>query len=52
MTKTIISLCDYSGNWSKPYKDNGFEVIKVDLKFGDDIRLFKILNNVLLVSAT
>lgn len=41
MPKTIISLCDYSGNWAKPYKDNGFDVIQVDIKLGQDIRLFK-----------
>ena len=41
MPKTIVSLCDYSGNWAKPYKDNGFDVIQVDLKLGQDIRLFK-----------
>tara|TARA_R100001594_G_C3894495_1_gene229261 strand:- start:2 stop:580 length:579 start_codon:yes stop_codon:yes gene_type:complete len=41
MDKTIISLCDYSGNWSKPYKDNGFNVIQVDLHLAQDIRLFK-----------
>ena len=24
MSKTILSLCDYSGRWSQPYKDNGY----------------------------
>lgn len=33
----IISLFDYSGNWSKPYKEAGFEVIQVDEKLGQDI---------------
>ena len=41
MPKIIVSLCDYSGNWAKPYKDNGFDVIQVDIKLGQDIRLFK-----------
>ncbi len=41
MPKTIISLCDYSGNWAKPYKDNGFDVIQVELLLDQDIRLFK-----------
>lgn len=35
--KIIISLFDLTGNWSKPYKDNGFEVIQVDLQLGIDI---------------
>jgi len=35
--KIILSLFDYSGTWSKPYKDNGFEVIQVDIKHGIDI---------------
>ena len=38
--KTILSLCDYSGNWSKPYKDNGYDVIQVDILHGSDIRLW------------
>lgn len=29
--KIIISLFDYTGNWSKPYKENGFEVVQVDI---------------------
>lgn len=35
--KTLISLFDHSGNWSKPYADNGWNVIKVDIKNGLDI---------------
>jgi len=34
--KLIISLFDYSGNWCRPYKENGYEVIQVDLKHGRD----------------
>jgi len=30
-------LFDYSGNWPKPYKENGYEVIQIDLKLGHDI---------------
>lgn len=37
MKKIVISLFDHSGNWSKPYKDNGFEVKQVDIKNGIDI---------------
>lgn len=35
--KTILSLFDYSGNWSKPYKENGYNVIQIDIKLGTDI---------------
>jgi hypothetical protein len=24
--RTILSLCDYSGNWSKPYRDAGYRL--------------------------
>jgi hypothetical protein len=37
MKKIIISLFDYSGEWSKPYKENGFKVIQIDIKHGIDI---------------
>jgi hypothetical protein len=41
MDKTIIiSLCDYSGVWSQPYRDAGYEVIQVDKKLGHDARLW------------
>lgn len=33
----ILSLFDYSGNWSRPYKDNGYEVYQLDIKLGLDI---------------
>lgn len=37
--KTILSLCDFTGNWSRPYtEDDDYEVIQVDLKLGRDIR--------------
>lgn len=38
--KTILSLFDYSGNWSEPYRENGYNVIQVDLKLGSDIMNF------------
>lgn len=41
MTKTIISLCDYSGNWPYFYKKYGYEVIQIDLKLGQDIRFIE-----------
>ncbi len=37
MKKTILSLFDYSGRWSRPYKENGYEVFQVDIKLGIDI---------------
>ena len=32
MSKIILSLCDYTGNWTQPYKDLGYTVILVDPK--------------------
>ena len=40
---TIISLCDYSGSWSAPYREAGYDVRQVDLKHGGDVRLFEAL---------
>lgn len=34
----ILSLCDHSGNWSRPYADAGYEVVRVDLQDGQDVR--------------
>lgn len=42
--RTILSLCDYTGNWSRPYKEAGYPVVQVDLKLGEDARLFKKLD--------
>jgi len=39
--KTILSLFDCSGSWSKPYKEKGYDVVKVDIKSGTDIRDFE-----------
>jgi hypothetical protein len=39
--KTILSLCDYTGNWAKPYADAGYKTILVDLKYGQDVRLLE-----------
>lgn len=36
----VLSLCDYSGVWSEPYRKAGYDVIQVDLKGGMDARLF------------
>ena len=37
MPERILSLFDYSGNWCKPYREAGYNVIQVDLKSGTDI---------------
>jgi len=42
--KTILSLFDYSGQWSRPYKEAGYDVIQIDLKLGDDI--FEVMTNI------
>jgi hypothetical protein len=40
---TVLSLCDYTGEWSKPYRDAGYDVRQVDIKHGQDVRLFEAL---------
>ncbi len=30
MVKTLLSLCDYSGSWSRPYKMAGWRVVQID----------------------
>lgn len=42
--KTILSLCDYSGNWPLFYREAGYDVRQFDLKNGDDVRLLKKLD--------
>jgi hypothetical protein len=37
MNKTILSLFDFSGRWSDPYRDAGYSVHQVDIKLGSDI---------------
>lgn len=40
--RKIISLCDYSGSWSKPYLEAGYEVIQIDIqRGGQDVRLLQ-----------
>lgn len=39
--KSILSLCDYTGNWSRPYEEAGYEVVRVDLQHGQDVRLLR-----------
>lgn len=40
---TVLSLCDHSGAWSAPYRAAGYDVRQVDLKHGDDVRVFEAL---------
>ncbi len=35
--KTILSLFDFSGNWSRPYAEGGANIIRIDKKLGIDI---------------
>ncbi len=44
--KTILSLCDYTGIWSAPYKAAGYNVIQVDLEHGQDVRLVEYIGQV------
>ena len=39
--KTILSLCNYSGVWSLSYQEAGYNVIKIDIISGNDVRLLK-----------
>jgi len=32
MSKIILSLFDYSGNWPSFYKEAGYEVYQIDIK--------------------
>ena len=41
MKATILSLCDFTGNWSRPYEEAGYQVIRVDLQHGQDVRLLR-----------
>lgn len=40
--QVILSLCDFSGAWSQPYVDDGYEVIRIDLRHGQDVRMMEI----------
>lgn len=41
MNTTILSLCDHTGIWSRPYLEAGYHVIRIDLQDGQDVRLLK-----------
>lgn len=42
INRTILSLCDHSGNWCQPYREAGYNVIQVDLDHGQDVRLLEL----------
>jgi hypothetical protein len=35
----ILDLCSGTGSWSKPYRENGYTVVEVEVLKGDDVRL-------------
>lgn len=37
--RIILSLCDRSGEWPRPYREAGYTVIQVDIQHGQDVRL-------------
>lgn len=40
--RLILSLCDYSGVWSNPYREAGYKVVQVDIALdGSDVRLLE-----------
>ena len=40
--KWIYSLCDYSQEWIKPFKEAGYPTMAIDLKSGQDVRLLTV----------
>lgn len=38
--KILISLFDFTGNWSRCYRENGWRVLQLDIKHGFDIMDF------------
>lgn len=40
---TVLSLYDFTGNWSRPYLEAGYDVRRIDLRHGLDVRLFEAL---------
>ena len=40
MSNILISLFDHSGNQSRPYRENGWEVVQIDIKHGKDVMDF------------
>jgi len=40
----ILSLCDRTGNWSRPYEDDDYDVVRIDIEHGQDVRLMELPN--------
>lgn len=36
-SKVVLSLFDFSGRWSKPYRERDYQVFQADLKLGIDV---------------
>lgn len=43
MMKTILSLFDYSGRWSRPYRLAGYRTVLVDIKHRDSEQHYRIM---------
>lgn len=43
---TILSLCDFTGEWSRPYREAGYDVLQVDIQRGQDVRLLRHIGQV------
>jgi len=43
-TKTILSLCDLTGTWPRPYAEDGYDVICFDIQHdpSQDVRLLRV----------
>jgi hypothetical protein len=44
MKATILSLCDFTGNWSRPYELAGYNVIRIDIRHGQDVRILEFID--------
>jgi site-specific DNA-cytosine methylase len=40
--KLILSLCDFSGEWVRPYKLARYSILQIDLMYGSDVRLLEL----------
>ena len=46
MPKLILDLCGGTGSWAQPYTDAGYEVKRIDIEEGNDVRLLEYTKNV------
>lgn len=40
--QVVLSLCDYTGEWVRPYDENGYDVRLLDIQHGQDVRLLEL----------